>query len=158
MTHEDNVILRERPLKLLERRLIRDSAFRVTYHYDLNGILRVTVVDEQTKTVMMDEEMMFGAAQARSQLQLMRRRVDELMDDPTAALSEAAPAAPATTLSPDSLTAVSKARTKVIPVVSKTERSRLEELVRTLENSTPERETANLEALQRELRNHAYLL
>jgi molecular chaperone DnaK len=155
--HEDNVVLKNWTIDL-EPRLIADAAFDITYEYDVDGILHVLVRDQRTGTVMMDEELAFGAGQDRSQLPRMRQRVDGLMD-------RTAPAAPSSTghaagpaLSPPAAAAVKRARGKVMPFVPEADRQRLETLVAALESAAGNGEAPALEALERELRNHAYLL
>jgi molecular chaperone DnaK (HSP70) len=155
--HEDNVVLKNWSIELPEKRLKADAAFDITYEYDVDGILHVVLQDQRTGKVMMEEELAFGAGQDRSQLPGMRRRVDGLMDG--AATTPLIPPAPEPTgLSPAALVAVKKARDKVMPFVADADRQRLESLVTTLESAGPDDEASALAALERELRNHAYLL
>jgi molecular chaperone DnaK len=156
--HEDNVILKDWEVELPEKRLIQDAAFDITYKYDVDGILHVTLKDQRSGQVLMAEELSFGAAQDRSALPGLRRDVDTLMNG---ALTVAAPAIPMPTgprLSAASVAVLQKARAKVIPFVPDDDRRRLEQLASLLEASDPADEDANRFALERELRNHAYLL
>jgi hypothetical protein len=89
----------------------------------------------------------------------MRQNVETLMDG---AQAPAPPphrttAAPAGTLDAASVTAIRKARDKVIPVVSDFDRQALEPLVAALESAAPADEERCREELERELRKHAYL-
>jgi len=151
ITHEDNVILKDWRITLPGRRLKADSAFDITYEYDLDGILHVLVRDQQTGVVIMEEELAFGAAEDRSALPGMRRRVDGLMADPAGTTG-------GETLSPRAAAVLTKARTRVIPLVPDTDRARLEELAAQLQSAPAAEEEERVEALERELRHHAYLL
>jgi molecular chaperone DnaK (HSP70) len=157
ITHEDNVVLKKWSIKLPDKRLKADAAFEITYEYDVDGILHVLVVDQRTGTVMMDEELAFGAGQDRSQLPGMRRRVDGLMDRPGGGGATAS-ATPSSALSPASLILLKNARDKVIPFIPDADRERLELLVKALEDGAPAGEPAAAAALEQELRNHVYLL
>ncbi|MEV6527251.1 Hsp70 family protein [Longispora sp. NPDC051575] len=153
---EDNVVLKNWNVPLLEKRLKADSAFDVTYEYDVDGILHVLVRDKRTGQVMMDEELAFGAGEDRTQLPKMRKRVDGLMNGARTP-SGAAPVSPAG-LSPESVTVVRKARQKVLPFVDATDKTELERLIGELEASSHAEEDGHRSALERELRKHVYLL
>jgi hypothetical protein len=85
----------------------------------------------------------------------MRRRVDDLMG---ASRSAHAPAEPASHLSDAARILIKDAKGKVIPFVADADRQRLERLIDELQAASMAEETAHLEALEREMRNHAYLL
>jgi len=155
--HDDNVVLKNWTIDLPEKRLKTDAAFDITYEYDVDGILHVLVQDRKTGRIMMEEELAFGAGQDRSQLPRMRRRVDDLMDG-NGRKPAMAPVGASGSLSPEATSAVKRARDKVIPFVADADRHRLETLVGGLEAAHPAEERERLEALERELRAHAYLL
>jgi molecular chaperone DnaK (HSP70) len=156
--HEDNVILKDWDVTLPEKRLKQDSAFDITYLYDVDGILHVTVQDKRSGRILMAEELSFGAAQDRSQLPHLRREVDQLMSG-TAPVPNGQAAGPLpSALSAASLSTVKKARDKVIPFVPDEDRRRLEALIAALEQAGPQDEADRRAALERELRVHAYLL
>jgi molecular chaperone DnaK (HSP70) len=152
--HEDNVVLTDWSIDLPEKRLKADAVFDITYEYDVDGILHVLVADQKTGTVMMADELAFGAAKDRSLLPAMRRRVDGLM---AGAPGDGAAAGHAA-LSAEALLALKKARTRVLPFLPDADRQRLEQLVAALEVASPADEPAKLDQLERELRNHSYLL
>jgi molecular chaperone DnaK (HSP70) len=156
--HEDNVVLRQWSIALPEQRLKADAAFDITYEYDVDGILHVLVRDKRTGKTMMDEELAFGAGEDRSQLPGMRRRVDSLMDGSSGSSVATQTMVEPAGLSTAARTAIKKARDKIIPFVADADRQRLEALVSALEAAEPDQETDRLDALERELRNHAYLL
>ena len=151
--HEDNVILKKWEVKLLEPRLASDAGFEVTFEYDVDGILRVTVQDEKSGTIMMDDELAFGASENRAALPQMRRRVDGLMDGNGRGKPE-----PAGGLSTETLATLHKARSKVLPFITDADLERLTGLIGELEAASAADEPACREAVERELRNHAYLL
>ncbi|MBB5873173.1 molecular chaperone DnaK (HSP70) [Allocatelliglobosispora scoriae] len=153
--HEDNVVIKNWSIDLPEQRLKQDAAFDITYEYDLDGILHVRLQDKRSGKIMMDEELAFGAGEDRSQLPAMRRRVDGLMDSPTGASGLGAPTGPA--LSPAARESIRKAREKIMPFVVDADKQRLADLIAALE-AAPGAEAEPLEALDRELRNHSYLL
>ncbi|WP_300608300.1 Hsp70 family protein [Trebonia sp.] len=156
--HEDNVILKDWTVTLPEKRLKQDSAFDITYLYDVDGILHVTVQDKRSGRILMAEELSFGAAQDRSQLPHLRREVDQLMSGTAPMPNGHADGSPPSTLSAASVSAVKKARDKVIPFVTDEDRRRLEALIAALEGAGPQDEADCRSALERELRVHAYLL
>lgn len=156
--HEDNVILKDWTIELPEQRLQQDAAFTVTYDYDVDGILHVTVQDGRTARLMMAEELSFGAARMRSELPALRRAVDELMGAPVAAGSRGPGSAPASRLTAESQRVLSNARDKVLPFVSAADQQRIAPLVDALEAASAAEEESRRAALEHELRNHAYLL
>ncbi len=156
--HEDNVILKDWSVTLPEKRLKQDSAFHITYLYDVDGILHVTVRDERSGRILMAEELSFGAAQDRSQLPQLRREVDQLMNGTAPTPNGLVGGPPPSTLSAASVSAVKKAADKVIPFVPDEDRRRLEALIVALEGAGPQDEADCRSALERELRVHAYLL
>lgn len=159
IAHEDNVVLKNWSVDLLEQRPASESSFTITYEYDVDGILHVKVIDERTSTVMMDEELGFGAAENRKALPEMRRRVDGYMSGSGSAPgSNFAASSSSSGLSGASLALIQNARNKIIPFVQESDGQRILSLVTELENSSPEEEDARRDALQREVRNHAYLL
>ena len=103
---------------------------------------------------MMDEELTFGAAEDRTQLPDMRRRVDQLMSGSGNGSTDA----PSPGRSPAVETALRKAKERIIPLIADSDRVRVEALVTALETAAPEEEAERLDALERELRQHAYLL
>ena len=157
--HEDNVVLKTWPVRLPEKRLSADSAFDITYLYDVDGILHVSAKDQRSGQVFMDEELSFGAAEDRSQLPRLRRDVDQLMAGAATAPATAAVIPPAGGgLSVASQNAIKRAEDKVIPYVTDEDAAALKDLVARLQTAEPQDEDACRTLLERELRKHAYLL
>jgi hypothetical protein len=117
------------------------------------------VRDEKTGTVMMNEDLTFGAGQDKKALPQMRQHVDDLMapQEATRATSDAPPVV-SSSLSRDSIASIDKAENKIIPFVTDNDKARLESLIDRLKSGSPGEEESNRSALEREIRNHAYLL
>jgi len=155
---EENVVLKNWEVSLLEpRRPVEDAAFSVTYEYNVDGILHVNVVDNKTRTVMMDDELTFVEGEKAKRLRDMRRRVDRLMLGGAPAGSEGGSGG-RRPLSDESVTLVRRAREKMLPFVSDSDRKTLLGLIDLLESAAPAEEATRRDALQHEMRNHAYLV
>lgn len=156
--HEDNVILKDWTIELPEQRLQGDAAFTVTYDYDVDGILHVTVQDQRSGKLMMAEELSFGTARGRSELPALRRTVDRLMGEQADTRGHGMASPAEAHLTQESRSALSRARDKVLPFVSEADQQRIAPLVTALESASPQDEEMHRTALEREIRNHAYLL
>ena len=132
---DENVVLRNWIVELPEPRPRVEAGFEVTYEYDVDGILHVEVVDQKTSTVMMDELLTFYEGEKVNRLRKMRGRVDRLM-----------------------LTNGSVATNQPSGFVSEGDEKTLSALIAALEESSSGEESTRRDALQREMRNHAYLL
>ena len=159
--HDDNVVLKAWQVQLLDKKPADESTFEVLYEYDVDGILHVIVKDLASGTVMMDEELSFGAGQDKRALPGMRKRIDGLMDgsidDDEATIPASASPGPAG-LSPASVASVRKARDKILPFIDDDDSKVLMPLVEALEAASPQEEEAARGDLERELRRHSYLL
>lgn len=160
ISHEDNVVLKNWTIDLLEPRPTEEASFSIIYEYDVDGILHVVLRDLKTGTIMMDEELAFGAGQDKRALPQMRQRVDDLMSGGSLSRDEGSSATPQSEspLSRDALQSIDKARNKILPFVSDSDRNRLQSLIEALETGDAASEQHNQETLDREIRNHAYLL
>jgi molecular chaperone DnaK (HSP70) len=155
--HEDNVILKEWEVQLLEKRPRAEAGFTIRYEYDVDGILHVLVTDQKTGTVMMDEQLAFGAAQSKQDLVEIRRRIDGTARASSEAPSDAS-TPPGVSLSPEAQATIQRARGKIYPFVDADTQARIESqiaMVMAADDST--RDTA-LQDLERTIREHAYLL
>jgi molecular chaperone DnaK (HSP70) len=159
INHEDNVVLKNWTIDLLEPRPAAEASFSIIYEYDVDGILHVIARDHKTGTVMMDEELTFGAGGDKRELPRMRQRMDDLMAGgaPRTEPQPNTPSAPSG-LTPEALNSLDKAKNKILPFVSDADGKRLQSLIDALENGEPGEQQQRQEALDREIRNHAYLL
>ena len=157
--HEDNVVLKEWHVVLPEKRSVADASFDIAFEYDVDGILHVRVTDHKTSTVMMDEQLAFGAAQDKKSLVEIRRRIDSLA---TVGGEDArpAPAAPSQNggLSAESRSSVRRAKEKIYPFVDDETQQTLDTQISALLAASQGEEGAAREALDRTIRQHAYLL
>lgn len=159
--HEDNVILKEWHVTLLEPRPVSEAGFTVTFQYDVDGILHVKTVDGKTGTVMLEEQLSFGAASNRAELAAIRRRIDSIetatpgCGDPGAG---AGAPAPPTGLSEESRAVVREAREKIHPFVDDATQQHLDSLIAGLAAAAPDDEEGARSALRRAVREHSYLL
>lgn len=159
--HEDNVVLKEWPVAI-EPRPRAEAGFDVTFLYDVDGIVNVTAVDHKTRRTMLEEQLAVGAAADKQELVEIRRRVDAM---PTAGASAAptvdargAAAPPSLGPSEASRASVRRAKDKIYPFVDDAVRKEIDVCVEALLAATPAEEVAAREALDRVVRQHAYLL
>jgi molecular chaperone DnaK (HSP70) len=152
--HEDNVILKEWDVELPEKRPAAEAGFTITFEYDVDGILHVLVVDQKTGTTMMDEQLAFGAAQSKQDLVEIRRRIDGASIAADSKVDDAA----TRSLSPAAQSAIKKAREKIHPFVDPDTQQRLDDQIAALSAAEAGSEAEALTALERTIREHAYLL
>lgn len=161
--HEDNVILKEWEVELLEPRPATEAGFTITFEYDVDGMLHVTTIDDKTKTVMLKEPVSFGAATNKAELVEIRRRIDSLETasngepGPATTADPAVPVPAASGLSEESRAAVRKAK-KIHPFVDDATQAQLDALIEQLVAASPADEPTTRSALERAIREHAYLL
>ena len=160
--HEDNVILKEWDVELDETRPMERSGFHITYHYDVDGILHVTVIDDETGRQMLVDDVSFGVTKDKAGLVRIARWVEEVMTG-KARLVGGETAHPLPTTSPTSESEVAalvdKLRTSVVPFLDESEAERLKGLCADLEvaSGLASVESAK-ERLNAELRKYSYLL
>lgn len=158
--HEDNVILKEWDVRLPEKRPLAEAGFDITFEYDVDGILNVRVVDHKSATTMMDEQLAFGAAQDKKSLVEIRRRIDNTAttDSDGSSVAAGSPAPTTGRLSEASRASVRKAKEKIYPFVDDDLQATLDAQVQALLAASTDEEPAAREALDRSIRDHAYLL
>jgi molecular chaperone DnaK len=133
---------------------VSDAAFTVTFEYDVDGILHVMAQYKKSGRVILDEELTFGAAGDKAQLVNMRKRIDGLNKGLPAAVGPA----PGANLSPESRTALQRARMKIMPHVDADTQVELGKLASALETCSPDGEGEARRALEAAVREHSYLL
>lgn len=149
LDHEDNVVLKEFDVAL-EPRLASDSAFDLTYEYDVNGILHVRAVDVATGGVLLDDLVTYGSDDEKRRLVGMARQV---RDDLSAGRVASSTVTDSTDLDPEALEWTRRARTQVLPFLDGTEADDVRRAVERVESG----ETGTLDALRAALRPHSYL-
>lgn len=155
--HEDNVILKEWDVAIDPTRSKEDAAFTMTYEYDVDGILHVTVVDDLTGQVMLRDDLSFGITKDKTQLVDLAQRVRASIDTGVVG-GDGTPMRPAAVGGdPEVVALVERTRKKVIPFVDDAEQQRLEAIISDLEQATGDAVGECKEALTTELRKYAYL-
>lgn len=156
LDHEDNVILKEWEVPL-DPRPADETGFEVTFEYDVNGILHVSVRDLQSGKVMIRDDVSFISGRDPRQLVGMAQRVESVMDSVTSpGDGQHAPDRPR--LPGDVVDLLDKARNKVIPFVPEDEGARLESLALALESAASEGDyAAPKSALSDALGRYSYL-
>ena len=126
--------------------------FDLEYHYDVNGILRVKATDQESGTVILDDDVSYGIAKDRRQLKEMSDRDKTAVND--GVVSEAASVK---LNNPEAMRLIQQARVKVIPFLDATETGPLEAAVNELEQSQGENSDKALAELRRLLAPYSYL-
>lgn len=149
--HEDNVVLKEWVVAL-PARPAAETQLDVTYEYDVNGIVHVTVTDRPSGELLLKDDVAFMSGRDARELVAMAGRVESVLDD----AHESLPAA--RNLRPEVTELLARARTKVIPFVPEPEAKRLEDLAAELEEAANDDESeAAMSSLDEALRRYAYL-
>ena len=157
--HEDNVVLREIEFALPDRATRGEKAVEMTYTYDLDGILHVSVVDEMTGNTLVQEDVSFGVGTDRRGLVTLANRVRSTMDthqvgddyrsDRNDSDSDGVP--------PDLAVLLQRAKTKVIPFVDAAEAAEIRKLVGQIEHSSGSAQRQAGAALEDALAPYSYL-
>ena len=155
LDHPDNVILKDWEVPLVEPRPKDDVNLALSYNYDVDGILRVSVRDMKTQVILHDEELAFSTERKR-ELVGMRRSVDEWVT------GDGNPSAGGMgvndSLDSESLNLVDKVRQKIMPFVDEEEQRRLEGIIADLQNSKFDTRDECKNRLNGAIRENAYLL
>ncbi len=157
--HEDNVVLREIRINLPERQSRLEKSIEVTYAYDLDGILHVSVVDERTGNTLVEEDVAFGVGTDRRGLVALAGRVRATMDDNKVAgdFGRAAEDTETSGMPPDIAVLVQRAKTKVLPFVDDAEAAEIRRLVLQVESSSGAQQRSAGTALEDALAPYSYL-
>jgi molecular chaperone DnaK len=164
--HPDNVVLKEWEIDIDPERPHEETGFTITYEYDVDGILRVTVNDEMTGAVMLRDDVSYGVSRDKSGLIDLARSVRETMGgkplgDATSTPSATAPGKgnghAAGAGDPGAAAILERVRTKIIPFVDDDEVQRLEGMCRDLQHAAGADAESCRSALEAEARKYAYL-
>ena len=151
--HEDNVVLGSFQIELPDRATIAEKGIDVTYSYDLDGILQVSVSDKLTGSVLREEEISYGASSDKRELVAIASRVNETMD--TQQVGERTSTADVN-LPAEVALLVQRAKTKVIPFLDHAEAERIRGLVRIIEDGAGANHEA-VRSLEEALAPYSYL-
>ncbi|MFZ4433863.1 MAG: Hsp70 family protein [Microthrixaceae bacterium] len=155
---EVNVVLAEWSISIPTPRPKDEVSFDISYEYDTDGILHVTVVDEGTGDVIHAGDV--GSVVGRSPQQLvdMHRHVDDMRTSaPPPPVREVGGAADPS-LPPEVAAALDRARVRVMPMVAESDAATVGDLADALEAAAgTDGEADALEALQSALRKWSFL-
>jgi molecular chaperone DnaK (HSP70) len=160
LEHPDNVILKEWEVNVDPLRTKQEAAFTIDYHYDVDGILHVTVTDLCTGAVMLKDDVSFGVSKDKPALVRLSQSVRDVMT--TGQLGDA-PAPPATAptangpVVPSAAALIERVRTKITPFLDDVEAARLEALCAAVEAAGLHDVAGRQEELDRAARAYSYL-
>lgn len=150
----ENVVLKSWELVLdTTRESQRDKAVEVTYSYDVDGILEVTVVDRLTGEVMLRDDVSFGFSQDKRALVQMAGRAQSAVEGGQLVTNEVA-----SSLDPRTADVLQKAKNKVIPFLDDQEAAAIRALVAEVEDGTGFEQQSALHRLEVALQPYSYLL
>jgi molecular chaperone DnaK (HSP70) len=151
LDHEDNVTLTEWEL-VLAPKPVDETSLEITYEYDVDGILHVSVVETQSGNQLLSDDVSFADRHEPRALVRMGQRVEDI-------LSATRQTTDVTPLPNEVRAIVDRARRKVIPFVPDEEALRIGDLVRELEEAAAAEGDCEdeKEALEWTLRKYAYL-
>lgn len=153
LDHPDNVILQEWVVELPHSTLGGGRSFDITYAYDVDGILHVTVTDGASGELMHQGEISYGIASDK-------RALVEISKRSTAAVERGVVAATdgATSDDPEVQQTIQIATVKVIPFLDDDEAIPIRRLVQALESADRDQRDQRLAELRAALAPYSYLL
>ncbi|HEU5470193.1 MAG TPA: Hsp70 family protein [Actinophytocola sp.] len=154
--HEDNVVLKEWPIPVEPTRSQADASFTITYEYNVDGILHITVVDQLTGRQMLRDDVSFGVTKDKTALVELAKRVHATMQ--TGTVNGSGRRVPVPMVDAEAARLVDRARNKVIPFVDDEEAKRLEAICGDLEHASGDGLVECKGALTEALRQYAYLM
>lgn len=161
LDHPDNVILKEWDVDVDPERPLERSGFTITYEYDVDGILHVTVTDDHTDETMLRDDLSFGVSRDKAALVDLARSVQETMSSGTLGGAggggTGGGGTAAAVSDPAAHAVIERVRTKILPFVDDDEVQRLEAMCADLEQATGADADACRTALEAEARKYAYL-
>lgn len=150
--HEDNVVLREVTVPLPEGATAESKRIEITYEYDLDGILHVTVTHEGTGRLLTEDEVSFGVGADKKSLVDMARRVGQTIESDTVHQHRVPGGVDAA-----SADLLQRARTKVLPFLDGDEARGIRDLIARVETTTGAEQTRATRELDDALVAYSYL-
>src|SRR5690606_21473687 len=151
--HPDNVVLQEFHVRWQPGR--PDRTLDMTYEYDVDGILHISVRDNISDTVIHTGEISFGVTADRRKLVEMSRRARQAVA--TGQVGAEQPEA-ASALDPDAVKLLQEAEVKVIPFLSDDEAAPVKAAVAALRAADAEALAGHKARLREALAPYSYLL
>lgn len=153
LTHPDNVVLKEFEVRWGAGR--PDRTFDMTYTYDVDGILHVTVTDNVTGSVILEGDVSFGVTADKRRLVEIARQAQRTVDTREVGDSAAGRAADA---DPEVVNLLQQAEAKVIPFLPDDEAEPLRAAVQALRSAEPDELATHTARLREALAPYSYLL
>jgi len=113
LDHPDNVVLKEWRVALPGNAGTLDRSFEMTYEYDVDGILHVTVTDDATSTTMLEDTVAFGVTDDKHELVRIARRAKKTVE--SGVVDKEGEAAGVAGADPEATQLLQQARVKVVP-------------------------------------------
>jgi len=150
---QDFVVLKEWDVKLVEKYSDTSTrSFNLQYEYDVDGILHVLATDEESGTVLLDDDVSYGIATNKREMKKVADRVREAVESGTISND-----AKVEFSDPESVKLLSQARNKVIPFLDDDEAKEIIRLAENLERAEDSQIASARDALRRALAPHSYL-
>jgi molecular chaperone DnaK len=152
LTDEVNVILKEWEVPIPNARAMADASFEITYDYDVDGILHVSIVDPMTDERLLADDVAYSTNQDKRALVQMAGRVQAGLEGNKADTSEVQSSS-----DPASTTVIERAKTKVIPFLDDEQADHLRDLVGRLQAAVDQDREPLRAELEAELSKYSYL-
>lgn len=143
--HPDSVVLKDWVIDLPGDQGDPNRAFEISYEYDVDGILHVTVQDQATGTLMMKDEISYGVSDDKRQLVKIAERARDVAGGGTLSSGDASPKH----ADSEAVQLLQRAHVKVIPFLDADEAAEIRKLAQQLESANG----GDVEAAKQELRD-----
>jgi len=150
--HEDNVVLREFEVSLPPAPTREQKVVTMTYEYDLDGILHVTVVHKGTGALLVEDAVSFGVGADKRDLVEMAKRVRATIET-----DEVHSHSASTPVDPETAALLQRARAKVLPFLEGAEAAHIKALADRVETTTGADQAAARRELEDALLAYSYL-
>lgn len=149
---EDFVVLKDWSVNLL----VQDGSrgFDLTYEYDISGILTVTAIDQESGTVILQDDVAYGIATDKGEMAAVAKRARDSVVSGTVSTEQAVVTS---SMQPASVELIQKAEQLVIPYLDADAVTTITNLVARLRDSSEEDEKANRDALRDALQPYSFL-
>lgn len=152
LEHPDNVVLKEWRVALPGRAGTLDRSFEMTYEYDVDGILHVTVTDDASGQTMLEDDVAFGVTDDKRELVYIARRARQTVDSGVVDRDGSAAAA-----DPEATQLLQQARVKVVPFLEGGEADEVRAAADALERAGADEREAAKSQLRDVLTAYSYL-
>jgi len=129
-----------------------DRGFELRYEYDVDGILRVKATDNESGTVLLEDDVSYGVASNKRELKQIADRAKAAISD-----GKMSKAAEVKLSDPDAVKLIEQARVKVIPFLDPSEAAPVITAVEKVEANNPSTLDAAKNELRRVMQPYSYL-